>query len=563
MQTTQVSSSNDPQRPPQPTTEADDGYADFLNIIGAKWGALAATKPTLFYTNVTGLKGTFLDNLPRASRPTYRCNACEKFLDRYGALVVIRDDGARVSALWDEEVVPPVFKDAVKAMRRAVEKADIEGVFLSEERVWGLPSNIDRVRGRTWLHMFVRPANEMVFKVTPLKNAGQRAAEVKEEHDMLCRGLAEFPVDIVRQAHTALTNGQLYRSEKCIGVAKWLLDLHEQLAAVQGKSRDGSHRRDNLIWRAVATAPVGFAHVRSGMIGTLLEDIQSGLPFADVKAKFDAKMHPLAYQRPQAAPSAGNITQAEKVVAALRTAGSLVRRFARLEDVQAWVWQPSSPRKDTEGRDSTKSQVFGHLYGAMKGSKTPSPVMAMPPVVMTWAKFRREVLPGAHKIEYRMPLRANLASLVTASNPTAPPIVQWDTESHRNSVTWFLYAGGRPASHWNLTPGWVPVTGVTMQPTMWDGQPREHLGESVFFLLEGAWDKGHMGGGGLFPEHLKSDYHAVRSTIEAHFRSARIEEADQGTATGYKFEKSGNSNDLHVRVTSGSVVTEYKIDRWD
>ncbi len=73
------------------------------------------------------------------------------------------------------------------------------------------------------------------------------------------------------------------------------------------------------------------------MIGTLMEDIQAGLRFAEVKAKFDAKMDPLLYQRPQAAPSAGNIAQAEKVVQALASAGALQRRFARLKDIQA-LW---------------------------------------------------------------------------------------------------------------------------------------------------------------------------------------------------------------------------------
>jgi hypothetical protein len=38
------------------------------------------------------------------------------------------------------------------------------------------------------------------------------------------------------------------------------------------------------------------------MIGALLDDIKSGLPFEDIKARFDAKMHPLRYQRPKPRP---------------------------------------------------------------------------------------------------------------------------------------------------------------------------------------------------------------------------------------------------------------------
>jgi hypothetical protein len=68
---------------------------------------------------------------------------------------------------------------------------------------------------------------------------------------MLARGLGEFSVDVARRAHGYLTSGQLFRSEKCEAVAKWLLDLHERLP----KDRQ---QRDRLLWLAAAGAPAGF-----------------------------------------------------------------------------------------------------------------------------------------------------------------------------------------------------------------------------------------------------------------------------------------------------------------
>lgn len=535
--------------PSQQPTWTDDGYAEFLAALTAKFAEVTSGTP-LFTTSVTDIANGFIDNIPEAQRPTYRCRACERFLDHYGALVTISDTGARSSVLWDETKVPPVFVDAVLALRKAVEKAPIEGVFVSSDAVLGLPCNRDKVRSKVWSHMSVTLPKDMVFRATILKTAGQRRAELREEHDMLARGLAEFPLEHIQAAHAALTNGQLYRSEKCIGVAKWLLDLQANLAQ---KGRTGG--KDALIWRAVATAPTGYAHVRSGMIGTLLEDIAAGLPFADIKAKFDAKMHPLAYMRPTAAPSEGNIAQAEKILATLRTAGSLERRFARMEDVQAWVWQPSAPVGEPNG-----TPLRGIPVGKLTSLSGPG---GMPEVKITFEKFRREVLPTANKIEFRVDSQVNLASLVTAVNPDAPPMVQWDTEASRNPVTWFLYLGGRAAMYWNLKPGHVTVSGITLQPSMWDGHPRPHLGESVFFLIEGARDTGHLQGGGLFNEHLKSEYHGVRSTLESYFNRAIVADADKGTATGYKFEKGGHSRNCHVRVTAGNVVTDYHIDRWD
>lgn len=58
-------------------------------------------------------------------------------------------------------------------------------------------------------------------------------AAKREDMHTLLRGLTEFPVDVVRQAHAFLTSGSLYRSEKCEGVARWLLDLHERRASTK------------------------------------------------------------------------------------------------------------------------------------------------------------------------------------------------------------------------------------------------------------------------------------------------------------------------------------------
>jgi hypothetical protein len=211
----------------------------------------------------------------------------------------------------------------VHAISKTIAKANVTGVFRSSAVTLGTPMTGE------WTHLAVElPASLRWTNL--ITNASQAKAAKAEEHAMLLRGLEEFPLAAVRKASAWLTAGSLYRSEKCEGVATWLLDLHERRAAAKNE-----RLRDHLTWLAVGEAPPGFCHVRSGMIGTLLEDIVAELPFTILKERFDNKMHPLRYLRPQAAPSAENIAQAEKIVATLRTAGALERRFARLVDVQA------------------------------------------------------------------------------------------------------------------------------------------------------------------------------------------------------------------------------------
>ncbi|MEO5728401.1 MAG: hypothetical protein ABI134_14480, partial [Byssovorax sp.] len=293
-------------------------------------------------------------------------------------------------------------------------RAPIEGVFLSAEESWGLP-----VTG-AWHHLAVSPPKALVFKPSLLKTTSQEIAEKKQDYETLLRGLEEFPLAVVRKAHSLLTTGALYRSEKCIGTAKWLVDLHQQ--------REGAKNlraKESLTWAAVAGAPAGFCHVRSSMIGTLLEDLTAELPFAQIKAKFDAKMHPLQYQRPTAAPTAGNIAQAEKIIAKLESAGALERRFARLDDIQK-LWEPGP------SRDAEKKGVFSHLKA--KGKPAVAEI-DVPPVIMTWEKFARTVLPTAQSIEYFVPAsKQSYLGMVTAKHPEAPPILQWDSEEKRTPV---------------------------------------------------------------------------------------------------------------------------------
>lgn len=541
------------------STEDDERYEGFLVAIRRRFAATMQNANALFATDASGLFDTFLAGLPEHRRWHYRCNACRRFVERFGGLVTIDDEGMAIPAMWSAIDVPAFFRPAVTAMFRQVASANVVGVHVSDEKTWGLPSNKSQTAPYEWHHMSVVPADKLLYRSTKLKTADQRAAELLEDYRMLQRGLAEFPIDVVRQAHALLTSGNLYRSEKCIGVAKWLLDLHERREATKHYQK---LRRDNATWSAVATAPTGFCHVRSSMIGTLLEDVQAGKSFDEIKRSFDSKMNPLQYQRPQAAPSAGNVAQAEKIVGELRSAGALDRRFAKLEDIRT-LWKPT-PTKEPEA----KSGVFGHLKTKREQSKRPIDV-SQPATTMTWEKFARTVLPDATAIEVFVPHRnANYAALVTASDPNAPPILQWDREDRRNPVGWYLYSGGSPAAQWNLKSGsYAKVTGIALQPTMWDPERSyDHQGKSVFFLLEGARDTGYRTGASFFPETLRSEFHSVRATMEAHARSSVISGRDEATACGIKLEAGATKSiwDVAIRVTNkvGQRIS-YMLDRWD
>lgn len=276
----------------------DEQYESFRGSVTRRFDE--AAKGALFTTSVSDLFTLFLDNIPSSRRRHYDCRACRHFIDRFGGLVTIDENGNTSSAVWALEDTPAFFRESVGETLGAIRRAKVNGVFLSGEHVLGHPWT-PSPKG-DWYHFNGVIPTERLHRskvLTPF----QAMAEKVQDHHNVARALSEYSLATVDQALKLLRSEQLYRAEKVIGPAEWLAKLHEARANVV--MRRGNDAQDNLIWRAVADAPAGFCHPRSSMIGTLLDDIAAGLPFADVSRKFAEKMHPLQYQRPQAAPAAG------------------------------------------------------------------------------------------------------------------------------------------------------------------------------------------------------------------------------------------------------------------
>lgn len=502
--------------------------------------ALDCTDPRVFTVETAGdLWDLYLANLLQSDRQHHTCTSCRHFVRRYGALVIVADDGTLTPLCWPApQDVPEPYAEAVAALNRAVRRGTITGVALTTEAVWGTP-----VTG-PWTHFALTPPAAAVYRPTLTQTAFQVAAAKHEDYGTLRRGLAEFSRETVAQALTLLDADALYRAEKVIGPARFLLALHDLTAR--------GRQRDNLIWRAVASAPAGFCQPRSTMVGTLLSDIAEGLDFGEVSRRFAAKMHPLQYQRPQAAPAAGNIAQAEQLIEALGIASALRRRFARLDELQT-IWQPTrQPEAPPAGG------VFGHL---LPKQHQPLAALTTPEQAITWEKFARTVLPTAQRIEVYVSGRMNFCGLVTASDPESAPLLQWDSAEQRNPVSWYVYNAGSPPEQWGLRPqSWVPVTAVTLQPSMWFGERFPHQGKSAIFVLDGARDT-QESGLGLFPETLQAALHAVRATVEAYVHSRQLEGREEASANGLRVGNSAST--APIRVTTALGTLTYRIDRWD
>lgn len=402
------------------TNEKEHRYEDFLVAVKDKFNYLAREYGKLFTTDAEGLWDIYLNNLPETLRQVYNCRACRHFVERYGNLVFIKEDGTTVSALWS--LTPPdYFKDSMSKLKATVESARVNGVFISDTIVLGQP------RTGEWKHLSVDVPLSLKNQ-SRVKDAGQMMAEKKEDYGMLSRGIVAFPVESVNTALTLLESETLYRSDRVLGVAKWFKEVHEKRSLVAN-----SRCRENIVWLAVANAPTGFCHIKSSMIGTLLEDITDGLSYDMVKARFDEKMNPSNYMRSQSAPSVNQIREAEKMVEKLGVAPALSRRYATLDEIPEFLWKKALHNHMDKGNTVPTGGVFSHL---IPNAQSVNADMSLPVKLMTWEKFVNTVLPTADNIEAKIEDVNRFMALVTAQDPTAPNIFQWD-----NTFSWYYHGG--------------------------------------------------------------------------------------------------------------------------
>lgn len=497
----------------------------------------------VFTTNATELWDTYLRSFRSLTERQYRnCHACRRFIEKYGSLVVIDDvDGDITPICWCDYRGRDLDRKAHASLFRAVSSAKVTGVFLSSEIEWGTGTT------GPWSHLSLLPVGALIRKKSRVTSDHQAMAEKVQDYETVSRALNDFSVSQLEQSVSLLQSDALYRSEKILGQAEWLLTLRR-------KVDENRSRRNNIIWSAVASAPSGFCHPRSSMIGTLLEDLAAGLPFSDVSRRFASKMHPLQYQRPQAPPKAGAIAAAEKIVDQLKAAGSLRRRFASLSEVQA-TWVPRTQFTHVRPRGG----VFDHLYQPVESGVLR---MKLPPQTLTWEKFERTMLPNAERIEFLPPERGSYSSLVTAVDMNAPPIIQWDHDDNRNPVSWYFWNGGSSASQYRLDHRtFCDIVAICRKPCFWNGIP-PNVPDGVMLLLKDAVDT-RTPGSCLFPEILKSEFHGVRSVIEAHSNATPLQRLASGPyAAGYMLGPKEKWN-ITIRVHMKNQIADVKLDRWD
>lgn len=262
--------------------------------------------------------------------------------------------------------------------------------------------------------------------------------------------------------------------------------------------------------------------------------------FQTLQAAFDNNDVALM-QRPQVV-SAGQIDAAEKAFADGDWAGSLERRNLLSYEVpsSAVIWK---------SKGSFREQ--GALLFDNVRQSIGEPTRPAAQTQMSWALFSKSILPQAKSIKVQT-ASARPATLTTAKNPKAKPILRHDSQTQRNPVAWWVPVGQRVSM-----PEWSDVKQILRNvPDWYSGS----TGDTVLLQLAEYTQQGVFYSG-LFPELLTHEVRAYRAVIERHNKvNAGNEDNSQGVSC---IQVSGrHTHTLRVETVTGAHM-EVIIDRFE
>ncbi|RXW18179.1 hypothetical protein EST38_g7676 [Candolleomyces aberdarensis] len=586
----------DSETPSNPTT-TDLEFRLLVSILQDT--ANARNKGPIFHAKLDlqdrSLFERYLSSLDEDLRPEHNCNSCRDFLTRFGDLCRVQDDGTLRPLIWPQtanDQVPAIYRNLVKGLTKLFEGKGV----MHEYRI---ASNNHRSLGEQptkssrFVHFHVQLGD-----TTPLANPLNQLS-TDTAYDMLARALDDYDASIIQEAHHLLHH-KLSHSTSHRPAISWMKRTAETIKNFNG---DEVQKR-NLVSRYASDAPLGFlSALRGGLIGTLLTDIKSGLEFDDISRKWNSLANGLAYMRPTAPPSAGNVRVAEKSFADLGyTKDDLMRYFMTIDQIPdaAVLWKDHAVWSQiTSSRSVEDGQ---NLIFASVGSKTANPVASSssltkfkddqgPPTNISFHKFVRKTLPDAESIELEI-ASTRVLTFFTVGPPNSKSPFYFGSE--KNTASWYLWGQARPVADIGLKAGYCKVTSITTFPHMWENMTAQEAveyedpgeaagaGEGVgtkqrwigakddirfMFCIQGAQSDTGTTGLALFPSLMKGEFHGVRKTVEAFSGQHQIAQPLGGSRVEQVAGVSNSRNQwesMVVRATLKSGIrTRYCISLFD
>lgn len=510
---------------------------------------LSRCTSTLFHVKLRDrVSSVFIKNLQtNEEKKLFQCNSCIQFMDKYGSLAIMDKFGKLTPLFWDSTqiLLPRIYYPSIMAIQTLFDNASVTSVYHPTSK----NTNIGYKILGGFHHMnFIFPSNVICLV--------SKSHELSVQHNMLMRVVNDNNLEVVGQAYALLKENKLWQSEKHIAPMKMLIDLLHRL-----ESSKNHIIQENMIWFVVGTISWegSIASLRNGILSTLLESIRQGKSFDEIDTEWRSKTAPDVYLRPQALPTQGNVNHAEKLFASLGiTANDLKRSYLKPSQIPnlAYLWKPEE-NKD----EKILSGLFGHLVNKPPNATRIKSLIG-PASRMSFSSFVTNVLPHTTKAEYGLERKIQPYFFITGNEGTKP-LMQWHDTT--NLASWYVRNISNDVTDYCLKISWNDVSRLISFPHMWHDDSRDisqwskskprygHQGQRYLVCFKEIQDTRSGKGMSLFPEMMRSEFHSVRSTIEAFSKDGYInKEVGQEYVGGIEIHNRSSVNYPihHFRITN-------------
>jgi len=428
-------------------------FSDFKQALNYQFDKMA--QATLFYVDIDKdiLWDAYLASFPEGTNPLYKertehdCQCCKQFIRNAGRVVTI--ERGTLTSIWDIDVtdeyavVAQVLSDIVKA-------APIKNIFLSTESNLGTDHNHQQLEDgtvKTWKHFHYKLPPRFVMDSKRIGTVRSSNTAYKE---VFHRSLTELTIDAAETVLELIEQNSIYRGAEHQDTVELLIKHQKAIAKLS------LPWRDVYCWKQAAALQNG-AKIKNTVIGTLIEDISTGVPLDRAVKSFEDKVAPHNYKRTSALVTESMINKAQETIEKMGITDALPRRYAVTEDITI---------NNVLFADRTVKKAM-NVFEEMKND-VPDDIKKYSNIdEVTIDTFLKDVLPKAESIEimFENSKVNNLMSLIAPVNLDAPSILKWN-----NNFSWTYKGEVTDSMKERIKTAGGNVTGILRFSIQWNEQ---------------------------------------------------------------------------------------------
>jgi len=377
------------------------------------------------------LYALYLSSFPEGSNPIFRtrtehdCSCCKSFIRTLGNIVFVLEDNSHAS-IWDGLVNnEPEYSIVSAALSNAVTTSPLDKPFLHYEAAIGKAITIEHLldgKAHEWHHFNAHiPADLVAQKGSIATTLGTASST----YAVFLRALTEFKTEDISTLIQLAKENAVYRLSDHVGILQQFLTV---LTSIQKTAK--AHE---IAWRIASRGSSSLTNLRNTALGTLLQDMATGVDLESAINKYEAMVAGSNYKRPKALVTQKQIEQASQTLRDLGLEPALARRHAHYHDLD--IANVIFSDRTAPTRLLANSPL--DLLSPTKNKVSATPNARIPE--MSFDTFCESVLPTAEKVElfFASAHTPRLMSLLTAENPTAPSLFKWNNPfswSYRGDV---------------------------------------------------------------------------------------------------------------------------------